>query len=147
MGGVYCQRYADDICLLEVGKFQNTVSELMQRAIHTVEKWCSSIGLSVNPNKTNIVIFTKKRKLSGSFEPLLFGVTLHRSDSVKYLGVILDSRLTWREHVNIEVNKAHNSLWACRRSFGAMWGLQPKVVYWLYISINRPSITFASLVW
>jgi hypothetical protein len=61
--------------------------------------------------------------------------------------VILDSRLTWREHVNIKVKKAHNSLWACRRSFGATWGLRPKVVYWLYVSIVRPSIIFASLVW
>ena len=88
MGGVYCQDYADDICLLAVGKFPNTVSELMQRALHTVEKWCSRVGLSVNPDKTNLVIFTRKRKLSGFFEPLFFGVTLHRSESVKYLGVI-----------------------------------------------------------
>ena len=147
MGGVYCQGYADNICLLAVGKFPNTVSELMQRALHTVEKWCSRVGLSVNPDKTNLVIFTRKRKLSGFFEPLFFGVTLHRSESVKYLGVILDSRLTRREHVNIKVKKAHNSLWACRRTFGAMWGLRPKVVHWLYVSIIWPSITFVSLVW
>jgi hypothetical protein len=37
VGGVYCQGYADDICLLAVGKFPNTMSELIQRAIHTVE--------------------------------------------------------------------------------------------------------------
>jgi hypothetical protein len=29
-GGVYCQGYADDICLLAGGKFPNTASELMQ---------------------------------------------------------------------------------------------------------------------
>jgi hypothetical protein len=36
-GGVYSQGYADDICLLAVGKFPNTVSELMQRALYAVE--------------------------------------------------------------------------------------------------------------
>jgi hypothetical protein len=83
MGGVYCQGYADDICLLAVGKFPNTVSGLMKRALHTVEKWCGRVGLSVNPDKTDLVIFTRKRKLFGFFEPLFFGVTLHRSESVK----------------------------------------------------------------
>jgi hypothetical protein len=96
------------------------VWELMQRALHTVETWCSEVGLSVNPDKTDLVIFTKKGKLFGFFEPLLFGVTLHRSELVRYLGVTLDSRLIWWEHVNNKVVKAHNSLWACRRFFGAV---------------------------
>jgi hypothetical protein len=99
------------------GKFPYTVSELMQRALHTVEKWCAEVGLSVNPDKTDLVVFTKKSKPDGFLQPLLFGVTLHRSESVCYLGVTLDSRLTWRERVNNKVVKAQNSLWACRRSF------------------------------
>ena len=123
------------------------MSELIQGALHTVEKWCGRVGLSVNPDKADMVVFTRKRKLDGFFEPLFFGVTLHRSEAVKYLGVILDSRLFWREHVSAKVRKAHNSLWACRRAFGSAWGLRPKVVYWLYVSIIRPSITFASVVW
>jgi hypothetical protein len=122
MGGVYCQGYTDDICLLAVGKFTNTVSKLTQRARHTVETWCRSVGLSLNPDKIDLVLLTRKRKLPGFFEPLLFGVTLHCSKSVKYLGAILDSQLTWWEHVNIKVKKAHNSLWSCRRSFGATGG-------------------------
>jgi len=37
--------------------------------------------------------------------------------------------------------------WACTRACGTMWGLRPKVVYWLFVSIIRTSITFASVVW
>jgi hypothetical protein len=128
-GGVYCQGYADDICLLAGRKFPNMVSELMQGALYTAEKWCDKVGLSVNPDKTDLVVFTKKRKLDSFFEPLLFGVTLHHSESVRYLGVTLDSRLNWQEYVNKKVMKAQNSLWACRRSFGMVWGLRPRVVY------------------
>ena len=146
-GGVHAQGYADDICLLVVGKFLNTVSGLIQWALGAVEAWCDGLGLSVNPDKTGLVAFTRKRKLSGFFEPRLFGKVLQRSMSVKYLGVILDSRLTWREHVDAKVRKAHNSLWACRTAGGAVWGLGPRVVHWLYVSVIRLSVTFASLVW
>jgi hypothetical protein len=55
----------------------------------------------------------------------------------KYLGVILDARMTWREHVDAKVRKARNMLWAC----GMGWGLSPRVVYRLYVYVVRPSIT------
>jgi hypothetical protein len=67
--------------------------------------------------------------------------------SVRYLGVTLDSRLTWREHVDVMIRKAHNLLWACRRACGASWVRRPKVVHWLYVAIIRPSISYTSLVW
>lgn len=60
--GVNTQCYADDIWLLAVGKFPNTVSGLMQWACHTVETGCSEVGLSANPDKTEF-IFTRKRYL------------------------------------------------------------------------------------
>jgi hypothetical protein len=102
--------------------------------------------LTVNPEKTRLVAFTR-RKLPGFFEQCIFGMILRRSISVKYLGVILDSRLTWREQVDINARKAHKLLWACKRACGVRWDLRPWVVHWLNVSIVRPSITFASLVW
>jgi hypothetical protein len=109
-GGIYAQGYADDICLLAVGKFLNTVSGLMQWALHSVEGWCGEHGLSVNPDKTGLIAFTCRRKLRGFFEPRLFGVTLRCSRSTKYLGVIVDAQLTWKEHVEAKVRKAHNMM-------------------------------------
>jgi hypothetical protein len=75
-GCVYAQGYADDICLLAVGKFPNTVSGLIQWALHTVELWCGGLGLSVNPDTTGLVAVTRKRKLAGFLEPRQFGKSL-----------------------------------------------------------------------
>ena len=79
-------------------------------------------------------------KLPGFAELRLFGKTLQRSISVKHLGVILDSRLTWKEHVDVKLKKTQNLVWACRRACGARWGLGPRVVHWLYVVIVRPSL-------
>ena len=134
-------------CLLAVGKCPYTVSGLMQWALSTVEIGCNEVGLSVNPDKTGLVVFTRKRSVQRFFEPQLFGVQVSLSGAVRYLGVILESRLTWREHVEVIVRKAPNLLWACRRAYGMGWGLRPKVVHWLYVTIVRSTISFASLVW
>jgi len=66
---------------------------------------------------------------------------------VKYLGVILDSRLTWKEHVDVKARKAENLMWAYRRAYGVTWGLRSRVLHWLYVSIAKPTVNFASLVW
>jgi len=102
--------------------------------------------MSVNPDKTGLFTFNRKRKLTGFFEPRLFSKTLQCSRSVKYLRVILDSHLTWKEHVDAKVKKAQNLMWACRRACVVTWGLGPKVAHWLYVAIIRTSVTFASLV-
>jgi len=59
-GGVFIQGYTDDICLLVVGKFPNMLSGLKQWALSTIEIWCNEVGLSVNPDKTGLVAFTRK---------------------------------------------------------------------------------------
>ena len=69
-GGVYAQGYADDICLLAVGKFPNAVYGLIQWALCTVEAWCVGFSLSVNPDKTGLIAFTRKRKLPVSLNPI-----------------------------------------------------------------------------
>ena len=49
--------------------------------------------------------------------------------------------------MDVKVRRADSFLWACRRVFGALWGLRPKEVHCLCVSIIWPSISFASLVW
>jgi hypothetical protein len=61
--------------------------------------------------------------------------------------VTLDSRLTWKEDVDAKLRKTQNFLWACRRAYFGAWVLTPKVMHWLYVSVVRPSVTYASLVW
>jgi hypothetical protein len=55
------QGYADDVVLLQKSKFVNAVWDRMQ--IEIVENWCREVGLSVNADKTKMVLFTNNRKI------------------------------------------------------------------------------------
>jgi hypothetical protein len=65
----------------------------MQGALNCVENWCREIGLSVNADKTKMVLFTNNRKIGGFYNPKLFGTESRMTDQVKYLGVIFDKKL------------------------------------------------------
>jgi len=97
--GCFSQGFADDFSILVIGTDLNTVCSIMQSAIRKLEGWCRGHGLAVNPKKTEMVLFTRKRKLD-SIKPIrVYGEELVRSNKVKYLGVILHSKLTWKEHL------------------------------------------------
>ena len=61
--GFYAQAYADDGLVLVRGQFVGVLCERMQRACRVIEEWCTENGLTVNPTKTELILFTKRKKL------------------------------------------------------------------------------------
>jgi hypothetical protein len=119
----------------------------MQGALNLVARWTVAEGLSISPNKTTIVAFTRRRKLEGLGPLRLRGKEIQLKGEVKYLGVTIDSKLTWNQHLERITKKAETALVVARRSFGKKWGIKPDMLYWLYNMVVKPIITYAALVW
>ena len=74
-------------------------------------------------------------------------LTVHYLKTVqhaKYLGVTIDSKLTWMEHIKITTHKANTALAFLRRN------LKPCSLYIkskCYLGTVRPIIEYACMVW
>ena len=68
-------------------------------------------------------------------------------EEVKYLGVILDSKLNWNQHLQKIIRKAQTTSAVVRSICGEKWSLRPNMVHWLYTRVIRPSIFHGALVW
>lgn len=141
------QGYADDLVIMVRGFCQMTISDRIQGALNTVIKWCKENFLSVNPDKTIIVPFTKRTKLDKLSTPKVNGKAIGFSNEVKYLGVTIDQKLTWNSHIDNITQKAKMSLGISRRLAGSKWGINPKIALWLYTAIVRPLVSYACVVW
>ncbi len=104
------QAYADNLAIVIQGKHLNTVTDLMQGSLRIVDSWYKTKGLSVNPEKTEGLLFTTKRKTEGVVRLEYQGVKLNLTKEVKYLCVILDDKLTWKAHVRAQVKKGLRAL-------------------------------------
>ena len=145
--GINTQGYADDMAVLVSGLCLSTVCRQVQTGMEIVSDWCEETGLSVNPRKTEMVLFTRRKRRDGFKAPHLGGQELALSREVKFLGVILDSELRWHSHLQYACQKATIALWQCRRAVGKTWGLSPKIMFWLYRFVVRPRVSYAVVVW
>lgn len=145
--GYEVNAYADDLVITITGKFLDTISLLMERGLNILTRWADKCGLSVNPKKTELVLFTRKRKIPNFRLPRLKGVELPLSSSAKYLGIVLDSKLDWNKNIEERAKKATSALFSCKRFAGKKWGIKPEMAHWLYTSIVRPILTYGAVVW
>uniref|UniRef100_T1H0G6 Uncharacterized protein n=1 Tax=Megaselia scalaris TaxID=36166 RepID=T1H0G6_MEGSC len=65
----------------------------------------------------------------------------------KYLGVILDRWLSWEENIEERRKTSFIAWFACINCIGKSLGFSPMIIRWLYLSIKRPILTYAYLVW
>lgn len=81
--------YADDLALISESKCG------LQTSLEVLEYFCSTKGLSVNLEKTKILVFNDNRSLSRIAEEdkfMLDGKNVEVTDTYTYLGIIFDSR-------------------------------------------------------
>lgn len=77
----------------------------LQNQINTASSWFDKWRLRINPQKTVAILFN--RKMQDPQCILLKGIRINWSKTVKYLGVILDKRLSLGSHVKASIQNAH----------------------------------------
>ncbi len=110
----------EDLAIVIQVKHLNN-ADPMQESLKVVDSWCKTKGLSVNPEKKEVLLFTRKRKTEGAVRLEYQGVKLNVTKEVKYLGNILDEKIMWKAHVRAQVRKGLSALWSCDAYIGRTW--------------------------
>ncbi len=82
-------------------------------------KWCKQNALILNPIKTEEIIFENIH-----FTPVPITINskpIKQSSSFKYLGVYVDSALSWSTHVDYICNKVQQRIYFLRRPVRVIW--------------------------
>ena len=70
-----------------------------------LSEWFTVNRLSLNLNKTCYSIFGPNHKVSTGFHLHINGQEVQKTQSCKYLGIIIDCNLKWRDHIGYIYNK------------------------------------------
>lgn len=93
--------YADDTLVLAAGATVDQARERMNEQLVPILRRIEALGLKVAVEKTDAIVFHKPRKRLYMELPVCIRVNeeyVRTSNAIKYLGVILDSRLNFARH-------------------------------------------------
>ena len=135
--------YADDMKLFIEIKNTDDI-KVFQNEINIFYEWCKKSLLELNVKKCMSIVFSRKHRTPIS--NISLGdqiITNHKT--VRDLGVILDSKLTFTDHYNTIIHKANNMLGFIKRfSYNFQ---DPYTLKTLYITYVRPILEYCSVVW
>ncbi len=103
------QLYADDTVIYVSNSDILHIQLSLQYDINILQDWLLDNKLVLNKTKSYTMIFGSRQKLkSRSCSCAILckdGTSLHKVDSIKYLGVWLDSELSFKSHINHILHK------------------------------------------
>ena len=105
--------------------------------------WEKNWLMSFNPDKCEVIRITNKRKTINA-QYSIHGQVLQMTDKAKYLGITIDSKISWGPHINNITKKATNTLASLRRNISSC---PRNIRETSYKSLVRPQVEYASTVW
>ena len=136
--------FADDTNVFLSGKNVCDCIGAINNEIQKLSSWIQCNRLSLNIAKTNYIIFSKT-KLPSILPPLLIGGSpIERVRSIKFLGVVIDEKLSWSEHINHVRGKLSRSLGMLQHVKNK---LNNETLVQLYYAFIYPYLTYCIDIW
>ncbi len=141
--------FVDDVGLLTVGDSTEENCNVL-RKIHdeVCMKWAKRHGSEFDPSKYQLLHLSRKQRF-GLDHPLQLNERqcIEARQFVRYLGVEIDRKLSWNQHIKETRSKATKSIGALARIVGSTWGGNYKSMRQLYQAIVVPQLTYCCSAW
>lgn len=136
-------QYADDLLIYSSSFFIDTASFKLTVALKFLKRWLDKHGLELSASKSTVVTFTRQLNpapvninYDGDYIPL--------KSHAKFLGVILDSKLTGHPHCEYVVDKCEKHLNLLRCLTGVWWGAHPYSLKLIYNALIRSTLDYGT---
>ncbi len=112
---VKCLLYVDDLVLM------SPTAEGLQHSLALLEQYCEEWALTVNLDKTRVMVFQKKARSQGSRYQFSYGgEVLEHSTCYSYLGIQISASGGFSLAVKVLYEKARRAFYAIKSRFGQL---------------------------
>jgi hypothetical protein len=125
--------FADDLMILTRGDLVVEAENYTNIEMRKIQEWAENNKITFNENKSKAMLMTRRRrKKKKAIGIYVNDKTLQQVNNLKYLGIISDSKLLFREHINYMEEKCLKLIFALSRSAKVTWGLRHEALKTIY---------------
>ena len=136
--------YADDTKLISAILSDSPTNSLASD-LKLLEEWSEKFQMKFHPNKCHVMHFGSKNPMHDyTMRKDNELHTLEKVSSEKDLGITIDNKLKFSEHINAKINKANQIVGCIKYSFKY---LNKDIFKLLYKSMIRPHLEYGSVIW
>ena len=139
--------FVDDLAVWYTASSPRLVSRQLQLAVVRLERWSKENGLRFSTSKTVAVHFCRRKCSDLDLGIRLYGQRIPTRPTVKFLGVTLDRRLTYNEHLKVLRERCFKSMNVLKCVSRTSYGADRSTLLLLYRSIIRSKLDYASFVY
>jgi hypothetical protein len=89
--------FADDTTVMAIGEIVEISTRKLQSAVNKIAIWTRKWRIKLNESKSVHIDFTNKKIIQ---QPVFItGTKVPYANTAKYLGMTLDAKLRWKEHI------------------------------------------------
>ena len=143
--------FADDTNLLYADKNLRTLELVVNSELHKGYEWLTANKLTLNIKKSNFIIFhLHQKKIDYQVNLRIFDndsqtfLPLEQKSYVKYLGVLIDSNLSWKYHIGHITSKISKTVGFIAR---LRYYVPTSVLLRIYQSFIFPYLSYGIVVW
>ena len=137
--------FADDTNIFLNGRSLNELTNVMNTELEKMVEWLKANRLSLNVKKTHYMVFRSRQCHTFTYNNLkVNGVAIDRVEHTKFLGVTIDSLLSWQQHISNVKGKVARALGIICK---AKKNLSKESLITLYYSIIYPYLIYCVEVW
>lgn len=141
----YLTLYADDTSIFYFGQSIHDIISEAQNDLNVINEWFLHNLLTINTSKTSYMIFAAKNKKIPPHAPLIINnLNIKQSNTEKYLGLLLDDKLSWKPHIE-HVRAKLVSLSGALRKIGNC--LPSKIKHTIYNSLVKSNLEYLIEIW
>ena len=127
--------FADDSNVFCIDKNASTLKNKMISVITSLSEWFSANKLTINMTKTAYTIFTKADTVPEQLNSInVLQTKINRTASAKYLGLLLDEKLIWQEHIDDLIAKITKIIQAFKIVRNYVGPDNKKALYYAYVN-------------